>query len=52
MQEAVADFVASELGCQASRVVKLDAFPGNWTSPETVEACTMRNRYVRDTEEV
>jgi aminoglycoside phosphotransferase (APT) family kinase protein len=29
MHEAVADFVASELGGQASRVVKLDAFPGN-----------------------
>jgi aminoglycoside phosphotransferase len=29
MHEAVADFVASELGCQASRVVQLDAFPGN-----------------------
>jgi aminoglycoside phosphotransferase (APT) family kinase protein len=28
-EQAVADFVASELGCQASRVVKLDAFAGN-----------------------
>ena len=25
---------------------------GFWTSPETVEACTMRSRYARDTEEV
>jgi aminoglycoside phosphotransferase (APT) family kinase protein len=29
VHEAVAEFVANELGCQASRVVQLDAFPGN-----------------------
>src|SRR6185436_8350444 len=26
--------------------------PPKWISPETVEACTMRSRYARDTEEV
>jgi len=29
MQQAVADFVAKELGCAPSRLAKLDAFPGN-----------------------
>lgn len=29
LKRAVADFVASELGCQVGRVVKLDAFAGN-----------------------
>lgn len=29
LERAVADFVASELGCQVGRVVKLDAFAGN-----------------------
>jgi aminoglycoside phosphotransferase (APT) family kinase protein len=29
MHDAIAEFVASELGCRPSRVVKLDAFPGN-----------------------
>jgi aminoglycoside phosphotransferase (APT) family kinase protein len=28
-EQAVADFVAREMGCQAGRVVKLDAFAGN-----------------------
>src|SRR6476469_8371327 len=31
---------------------RLEVVDAGWISPETVEACTMRSRYARDTEEV
>ena len=35
-----------------ARAIAQAAVESSWISPETVEACTMRSRYARDTEEV
>ena len=42
----VVSFMTQHLGCPIPSPAIM------WTSPQTVEACTMRSSHVRDTEEV